>query len=115
MCSHKRKSSRDSNVLQESCSERERILPEHREIRDFPDLGADQAAQGEQAALSKLSEAEYHTRILLEEHGKEILSEARSEMNVHELKSRNCRHGSPWIKPADSFSTHATLPGESVI
>ena len=98
MCSHKRKSSRDSNVLRESSSERERILPEHREIRDFPDLRADQAAQGEQAALSKLSEAEHHTRILLEEHRNQILSEARSEMNVYEFKGRECRHGSPWIK-----------------
>ena len=98
MCSHKRKSSRDSNVLREFSSERERILPEHREIRDFPDLRADQAAQGEQAALSKLSEAEHHTRILLEEHRNQILSEARSEMNVYEFKGRECRHGSPWIK-----------------
>ena len=31
------------------------------------------------------------------------------------MKGRKCRQGSPWIKPTDSFSTHGTLPDESVI
>ena len=86
MCSHKRKSSRGSNVVHESCSKRQRILYEHRENRDFFDLRADQAAQGEKAALSRLSEAEYHTRLLLEEQKNRKLSEARSELNMQELR-----------------------------
>ena len=40
-----------------SFRERERILAEHREIRDILELRADRAAQGEQTAQSKLSEA----------------------------------------------------------
>ena len=84
-CIHKRKWSRDPKSLQESCSERERIFNEHREVRDFLEL-RDQAAQGEQAALSKLSEAEYHSRLLFEEQRNQILSAARSEMSMHELR-----------------------------
>ena len=38
MCSQKRKSSRDSIVLQVSFIENERINSEHREIRDFPGI-----------------------------------------------------------------------------
>ena len=64
MCSHKRKSSRDPNVLQECYSERERILSGHLEIRDFFELRADHAAQGEKAALSRLSATEDHSRLL---------------------------------------------------
>ena len=47
--------------------ERERIFAKHREVRDFLDFRADKAAQGEKAAFSKLSEAEHHTRLLLDE------------------------------------------------
>ena len=65
MYSHKRKSSRDPQSSQESYSER--IFAEHREVRDFLDFRADTAAQGEKAALPKLSEAEHHTRLLLDE------------------------------------------------
>ena len=42
------------------------------------------AAQGENTALSKLSEAEYHTRLLLEEQKNHVFSEARSELNLQE-------------------------------
>ena len=66
MYSPKNKSSRDSNVLQESYSQKKSILTEHREIRDVLELRADRAAQGEKAALSRLSEAENHTTLLLE-------------------------------------------------
>ena len=69
MCSHKRKSSRDPKRLQESYSARETVFGEHREVRDYLELRTDEAAEGEQAALAKLLEAEYHhTRLLLEEH-----------------------------------------------
>ena len=68
----------------------------HREIHDFLELQADQAAQGEQAAPSKLCEKEFHARLLLEEQQKHLLSEARSEMNVQESRvERADRLGSP--------------------
>ena len=57
MCLHKRKSSRDSNVLRESYSDKDTFLSEHREIRDFLESRADHAARGEKAALSRLSQA----------------------------------------------------------
>ena len=78
----KRKSSRDPTSLGESCSERERIFAEHREVRDLLELRADFAAQGENAALSKLSEAECHTTLLLEEQKNHFLSEARSRLQT---------------------------------
>ena len=61
------------------------FLIEHRETHDFLQRQADQAAQGEQAALSKICEAEYHTRLLLEVQ-KKSLSEARSEVNLQESR-----------------------------
>ena len=93
MYSHKRKSSRDSNVLQESHSEREikneierkTILAEHREISEFLELRAGHAAQREKAAPSIRSEAEHQTRLLLEEQKNHFLSEARSDWNMQEL------------------------------
>ena len=82
--------------------ERERTFAEHREVRDFLGFRADTAAQGEKAALHKLSEAEHHTILLLD------------EMNVQEwYASRKYRYDPPWIKPTDSFSSRGTLPGES--
>ena len=68
---------------------------ERRETHDFLRWQADQAAQGEQAALTKISEAEYHTRLLLEEQKKPLWSEARSEMNLPRIKGRERRRGSP--------------------
>ena len=65
--------------------ERVRFFFEHRETHDFLEWQADQASQGEQAALTKISEAEYRTRLLLEEQ-KKPLSEARSEMNLQESR-----------------------------
>ena len=84
--SHRRKSSLD--VFQESYSERESevFFTGCRETHDFLQWQTDQAAQGEQAALTKISEAEYHTRLLVEEQKKPLLSEARSEMNMQESR-----------------------------
>ena len=48
-----------------------------------------QGRAGLQAALSKLSEAEHQTRFLLEEQKNQILSKARSEMNMHELRAES--------------------------
>ena len=83
--------------FQESYSERESevFFTERRETHDFLQWQADQAAQGEQAALTKICEAEYHTRLLLEEQ-KKPLSEARSEMNMQESSVESAdRAGSP--------------------
>ena len=60
MYSHKRKSSRDPKSLQVSFLDREKYS---REVRDFLELRADRAAQEEQAALSRLSEADRFTLI----------------------------------------------------
>ena len=66
-------------------SGRERILSEHRDIRNFLGMPADQAVRGERVAQSKLPEEECHTRMLLEGQ-KDILSEARSEMDWQDLR-----------------------------
>ena len=90
MYSHRRKSSRDPKSLQEPHSERGRIFAEHREVRDYLELRADKAAQGEKAALSKLlSEAEYDMRLLFEDQRSHILPEARSEMHVQDFLKKS--------------------------
>ena len=60
MKSHERKSIRYPRSLQESYSDREGIFAEHREVWAYLRLRADKAVQGEQAALSKPSEAKNH-------------------------------------------------------
>ena len=57
----------------------------HTPVTGNGNLLAITAGQGEQAALSKLSAAECHTRLLLEEQRSQILSEARSEMNMQDF------------------------------
>ena len=47
----------------------------------------DRAPQGEQEALSKLSEAEFHSRILLEERRNHLLSEAKFEVLLQERRA----------------------------
>ena len=66
----------------------DRIRTEYREVRDHLQLRADGAAEGEQAALSRLSKAEFHTISLLEEQRNQILSEARSEMHMQDFLKR---------------------------
>ena len=83
MYSHWRMSSLD--VFRSLIPRESEFFFEHRETHDFLQWQADQAAQGEQAALSKICEAEYHTRLPLEEQ-KKPLSEARSEMNLQESR-----------------------------
>ena len=58
---------------------------EHREVWDYLELRADKAAQGEQTAQSKLSESEHQMKSLLEEQRIQMLSDARSEMNMLEF------------------------------
>ena len=87
--SHERKSSSDPRSVQETHSARARTRTEHQEVRDQLKLRADEAPEGGKAALSRLSEAESHTRLLLEEQKNQKLSEARSGMNMQELKTES--------------------------
>ena len=72
--------------------------------------------KGEQAAPSKLSEAEYHTRLHLEEQKIffiYLLSEAQSEMNMQELRHREGPSVNAW-----NFTkriSHLIIPGEGKI
>ena len=83
----KRKSSPDPKNIQETHSARERIFAEDQEVRDCRELRADKAAEGEEAASARLSEVEHHTRSFLEGQRNQILSDARSEMSLQELKT----------------------------
>ena len=77
MYSRKRKWSRDPKL----------IFAEHREVRNFLELRADLATLGEQAPLSKLSEAEQsYESFFLRNKRNWILSEARCEMKIQELE-----------------------------
>ena len=87
--SHKRKSSRDPRSAQETYTTSERIRTEQQEVRYHLNLQADEAAEGEKAALSRLSVADFHTRLLLEEQRNRILSEAGSELKMQELKAES--------------------------
>ena len=91
-------------MLRRSLIQKE-ILSERRKILDFLELGADHAAQQEKAALSRLSEAKYHTKLLLEGQKNKTLSEARAELNMQESR----------VMATASLSMDGTLPGESVI
>ena len=83
-CTHTRESQVEiQKSLQGSYSERKRIFAEHREVRDLLEFRADYDAQ---AALSKCSEEEHHTILLLGEKKNHFLSEARSELNMQELR-----------------------------
>ena len=75
-CQNKRKSSRGSNVVREPSSEQEWILSEHQDIGNFLEWRPDQAARREQGAQLKLSESEYHTRMLFEVQKDYLLSAA---------------------------------------
>ena len=63
MYSYKRKWSRDPKSIQESFSARERMVAEHQEVQDHLKLRAEKAAEREEAALSRHSEAEHFTRL----------------------------------------------------
>ena len=82
-------SSRDPRSVQETHSASETVRTEHQEVRVRLEFRADEAAEGEKAALSRLPEAEFHTRLLLEEQRHQTLPEARSDMNMQELKTES--------------------------
>ena len=88
--SHKRKSSRNTTSAQGTHPTSERIRTEQQEIRDFPkQFRADEAIEGEQTALSRLSEAEFHTGLFLEEQRNHVFSEAKSEMNMQQSRAES--------------------------
>ena len=81
-------------------SEKEGDFAEHPEVRKHIERQSDRALQGQQEALSKLSETEFHTIVLLEEQGSQILSEAifglllqetRAEHTVNSILNLNCQ------------------------
>ena len=69
--SHKRKSIRESDA------DTGRVFGEHQEVQELLEIRANRAARGEQEALSKLSEAEYHTRFILKERRSHTPSELK--------------------------------------
>ena len=85
--SHKRKSSRDTRGVPEKHLTRERIRSEQQEAEDFLKFRPDSAVEGEQEASSRVSEAECHTGLLLEEERNQILSEAESERITQESRA----------------------------
>ena len=107
--SHIRKSSRDTRREQETNSSCDRIRTERQEVRDHRRFREDEAAEGEDAASSRLSGAEHHTRLLFEEHRNQILSEARSEKDMQEVRSENADKWSP-ANHTDKFILIALNP-----
>ena len=92
------------------------MFAEHRDVRDILELRADHAAQGELAPLSELSEADNHTRSLLEEQKNHILSEARSEINMQELRVERADRAlrEPGLQiHSQCMEVYQTLPTES--
>ena len=71
------------SVIQE---EKERIHSEHRETATSLNNELIKLLEEKKVAVSRLSEAEYHTRLLLEEQKDFLLSEARSELDMQELR-----------------------------
>ena len=55
----------------------ERTRAEQQEVRDFQKFRAEEAVQGEHEALLRLSEAEFHSGVLLEEQRNQTLSEEK--------------------------------------
>ena len=104
MYSHKRTSSRDPRNTQETHIATERMRTEQQEVRDHLKIPADEATEGEEAALSILSKAEDHRTFLLEGQKKQILSEARSEIILQDWKTEKRKHGRPRTKQTNSFS-----------
>ena len=88
-------------MLRRSLIQKE-ILSERR--LDFLEMRADHAAQQEKVALSRLSEAKYHTKLLLEGQKNKTLSEARAE-----LKWNSARRISDLISPGEKISPLSEL------
>ena len=67
------------------------MFAEHPRSSKFLEVPARKAAHGEQAAISRLFEAEHLTRLLLQEKVNQILSEARSATNMDDLEKQKVR------------------------
>ena len=85
--SHKRKSRKDMRGVQEKHFTNQRTRTEQQEVRDFSKFRAEEAVQGEHEALSRHSEAEFHTAVLLERQRNQILSEEKSEISLQESRA----------------------------
>ena len=82
-CSHKKEGQAENLIP------REGDFAEHQKVRELVEVRANRAAQGEQEALSKLSETEYHTRILLGKQRNQILSETKFELLLQETRAEH--------------------------
>ena len=67
----------------------EGVFGEHQQVQELLEIRCNQAARGEQEALSRLSEAEYHAGVLFEEQRSHILSEARFEILLLETRAKH--------------------------
>ena len=105
MCSHSGKSSRHSKVVRVSHSERERILSEHRELRDFLELPADQTAQGEKSCSIKTLKRDIMRGCFLRNKKIIYCLEAQPELDMQELRIENADRALQESRP---------VPGESI-
>ena len=76
----------ETQVLSEILIQEEKILSGHRDSLNFLEMQADRAVRGERVAQTKLSDAQYHTRRLLEEQKNYLLSGAQSDLDKQELR-----------------------------
>ena len=83
--------------------------------RDFLKLRADEAVEGEQKCLSRLSEAEFHTVLLLEDRRNLILSKAKSEIILQESRAQRAANAIQNLNRQNSFSAYGNLPSKSGI
>ena len=71
--------SNQRSISREPHFETEGVFGEHQEVRQLLEIQVNRSLQGEQEALSKLSEMEHRTRFLLEEQRNQTISEANSK------------------------------------
>ena len=109
--SRKRKSSRDTRSVQETHLTGEKIRSEQQEVRIFLKFFTDEAVEGEQEALTKLSEAE-HTGLLLEEQRNQIFFETNLT-DICRSQWRNLQIVSSASEQTFSLSSPGHLPCKS--
>ena len=107
----KRKLSRDSSVVQDSQTERER----EKKLVLSDQVRACRAVRGERVAQTKLSEAEYHTEEASWGNKKIIYCLKRNLSWTSKNWGRKCRQSSSRIRSAALLSQDGTLAGESVL
>ena len=92
-CSHKKKSGTELH------SDTRRVFGEREQLQGLLELRANPAARGQQEAVSRLSEAEFRTRILLEDRGK-------TRNTFAGIESCACRQFDTKFETASLFSGH---------